>query len=145
NGEEAAIVGSANLSRGAFSTNVEVAAELTSATDPEFVRRSSDWFESVWQRSARLTTEIIARFRAHERPESDDREFTRLVREEAERYAAARFVREDVFQLNGEYTALEIGALAGVPVQRGITYRGSARGSIEHCIVISGGVRGELY
>jgi len=145
NGEQAAIIGSANLSRGAFTTNVEVAAEITSETDPQFVQRSRSWFESVWQRSAPLTAELIDWFRAHQRPDGDDREFTRLVREEAERYSTDRFVRESLFELNGEYTAVEIGDTARVSLQRGITYRGSVRGTIERCVVITGAERGELY
>jgi HKD family nuclease len=138
NGGQGAIVGSANLSQGAFSTNVEVAAEITSESDPDFVQRSGSWFESVWQRSAPLTAELIEWFRSNQRPDGDDREFNRLVREEAEGYAGARFGREELFRLSGEYSANELSTKAQVSTQGGIRYRGSVHGEIARCVIITG-------
>ena len=145
NGEQAAIIGSANLSRGAFSSNVELAAEITSVTDLTFVQRSTDWFDSVWQRSTPLTLELINWFRLHQRQDEDEAEFTRLVREESERYDASKFIRENLFQLSADYTNAELSDTAGVSTQGGIRYRGSIRSQIDRCVVITGSEKGAFY
>jgi HKD family nuclease len=150
-GVQAAIVGSANLSGGAFSGNIEVAAEITSETDSEFIRRSLEWFDQVWQQSTPLNDALLAAFRANERRPSED-EFHRVFKDERERYEAARsiasgerFEQEEIFEPGRQYTNEELSRIAMVSTQGGIRFRGSTAGIIERCVIITGSDRGAFY
>ena len=140
NGDRSVIVGSANLSAGALSSNVEAAAEIRGSVDPAFTERARAWFEQVWERAAPLTVELLRWFREHERAEDDD-DFARLVREEQERYWARRdtsFEREDLFTIGRGYTRVEIDRRAKVGTQRGISYPVEQSGRPRRCVVIVG-------
>lgn len=150
-GVQAAIVGSANLSGGAFSDNVEIAAEITSETDREFIRRSLEWFDGVWKRSPPLNAALLAAFRANERQPSEDA-FHRAFREEQEQYQASRqdaaderYALEPLFELGHQYTNDELSGSAQVSTQGGIRFRGSTTGTIERCVIITGSNQGAFY
>jgi HKD family nuclease len=71
NDEQRALVGSANLSFGALSSNVETAVRLSPPDDSEAVSRAADWFERLWNsdRCLVLTPTLINAIRLRERVE----------------------------------------------------------------------------
>jgi HKD family nuclease len=95
NDEERALVGSANLSAGALTTNVETAVQLSAPNDSEAVSRAAQWFESLWNsdRCLELTATLINAIRLRERVEVSP-EFEEVFESERQRQRAATAVRE---------------------------------------------------
>lgn len=66
--EQVVIVGSSNLTHSALKQNYEWNIKLTSADNGEFITRSKDEYNQVWQQSEVLTFELIDQYDKHRQP-----------------------------------------------------------------------------
>lgn len=66
--EQNVIVGSSNLTHGALKQNYEWNIKLTSAENGDFITRSKNEYDQLWQQSERLTFELIDQYDKNRQP-----------------------------------------------------------------------------